>query len=283
LLIELGHRASFEGIFGVPRIGYDPVEVAPGVHAMNLDFENALQDYMAQHIRVRQLSRAIMNNRTLQKFFHAAPSVSEVATLNKLSSLEAAREGSRPVWDPILVDLDATGHALMLLNLPRVMDGLIGDGPMRRLVDGFSSLLKDPNRTVLNLVTLPKELPAHETEELYTKLRDHHDVALALGTLFVNQVPASPLRTGLLPHLPALRAAAQAAGDTVLVDACELTRRNVAAHEAARAQLARLRRTIPLPVVELPRHPAGIGSDNIAHLGRRAVVLLEDLGTEAAS
>ena len=67
-------------------------------------------------------------------------SVSEVATLNKISTLEAERgAGGGYRWDPILVDLDATGHAVMLLNLPKVMDGLIGDGPGSTLKLGLAS------------------------------------------------------------------------------------------------------------------------------------------------
>src|SRR5690606_9010827 len=202
LIVELGHRASMESVFAVPQIGYAPREVGKGVWAMNLDFESALAEYFEEHIPVKRVARTIMRNKTLQKFFHAAPSVAEVAILNKLSALENQREHGQHRWDPIFVDLDATGHAIMLLNLPSVMTGLIGDGPMRRLIDGFSSLLTDPRKTVLSLVTLPLELPAQETVELYERLVNQHEVDL--GVLFVNQVPPRPLspkQAGMLDRL----------------------------------------------------------------------------------
>jgi anion-transporting ArsA/GET3 family ATPase len=126
LIVELGHRASMEAVFQVDHIGYAPRDVGRGVHAMNLDFESALGEYFEEHIPIQRVARTIMRNKTLQKFFHAAPSVPEVATLNKISALEAERvQGGGYRWDPILVDLDATGHALMLLNLPSVMNGLM--------------------------------------------------------------------------------------------------------------------------------------------------------------
>ena len=144
---------------------------------MQLEFDGALTDYMNEHVKVPRLARRVLSNQALRRFFEAAPAVGEIATLNKLSALERERQGATPRWDPILVDLDATGHALMLLNLAKVMDGLVGDGPLRRLLDGFSILLNDPRKTMLNLVTLPRDLPAQETVELYERLCSDHRIA----------------------------------------------------------------------------------------------------------
>ncbi len=266
LIVEMGHRASMESLFAVDTIGYQPRLVGRGVHAMNLDFDSTLADYMTEHVRVAGVAKAILRNDTLGRFFQSAPAIAEIAALNKISALERETQDGRPRWDPILVDLDATGHALMLLNLPRVMDGLVGDGPMRRLVDGFSSLLTDPKRTTLNLVTLPAELPVQETCELYSKLRGEHRVAL--GLLFVNQVPRPPIdptlhetMRDLAQHLvtevvtqDAASQTASAASQPALVALQEdlrLAERAMANHQLALEQIARLRREVNLPIVEL--------------------------------
>ncbi len=276
LIVELGHRASMESVFAVDSIGYTPREVGGGVWAMNLDFESALAEYFEEHIPVQRVARTIMRNKTLQKFFHAAPSVAEVATLNKLSALEGERDpatrGYR--WDPIFVDLDATGHAIMLLNLPSVLDGLIGDGPMRRLVDGFSSLLTDPRRTVLSLVTLPLELPAQETVELYQRLAKHHDVEL--GVLFVNQVPPRPLSPKQAGMLDRLEHRARKCEITTLVDDVAIARRAMRYHANARAQINRLRRDVDMPMVELPTVSSrALDVSIVANMGRQALELLD--------
>ena len=275
LIVELGHRASMEAVFEVESIGYEPVDVGRGVHAMNLDFESALADYFEEHIPVRRVARTIMRNKTLQKFFHAAPSVSEVATLNKISTLEVERgPGGAYRWDPIFVDLDATGHAVMLLNLPSVMDGLIGDGPMRRLVDSFSDLLTDPRRTILSLVTLPRELPAQETVELYQRLRGHHDVAL--GVLFVNQVPPRPLSPKQAGMLDRLEHRSREVGIETLVDDVEIARRAMRYHANARAQINRLLRDVDMPLVELPTVTSRVlNLDTLTAMGRRTLELLD--------
>ena len=274
LIIELGHRASMEAVFRVDQVGYAPRDVGRGVHAMNLDFESALNEYFEVHIPIQRVAKTIMKNKTLQKFFHAAPSVSEVATLNKISALEAERQGGGYRWDPIFVDLDATGHALMLLNLPGVMSGLIGDGPLRKLIDGFSKLLSDQRRTILSLVTLPLELPAQETVELYTQLQQHHDVAL--GVLFVNQVPPRPLNPKQAGMLDRLEHRAKTFGIETLVDDVAIARRAMRYHANARGQINRLLREVDMPMVELPSIASRVlDLDTIGHLGRKTLELLE--------
>lgn len=202
LIVELGHRASMEAIFGGQRIDSQPVSVHPGVHAVNLDLDANLRHYFQEHIPLRRASDAIVNNETLQRFFKAAPAVSEVATLNRLRSLVEAKRDGRAAWDPVIVDLDATGHALMLFNLPRVMDDLVGRGPLRPLIDGFAALFSSRERTALNLVTLAQELPLQETRELLTKLRADHNIPL--GVTVINQMPCDPLSSserGLLAKM----------------------------------------------------------------------------------
>ena len=185
LIVELGHRASMEALLGRP-IGFEPRDVGAGVHAMRAELEPALVDYVAAQVRVRALARRIVHSSTLNRFFHAAPAVSEVATLHLLERLV---EGDR--FDPILVDLDSTGHARMFLALPEVFEGLASAGPLRRLLDASTALLRDPAQTVLHLVSVPESLPVRETIELLEDLREARSVRV--GALIVNRVPGSPL------------------------------------------------------------------------------------------
>jgi anion-transporting ArsA/GET3 family ATPase len=267
LIVEMGHRASMEAVFDAGEIHYEPRQIGPGVWAMNLDFESGLYEYMLEHVRVRRVVKAIMKSKPLQRFFHAAPSVSEVAILNKLANLEAEQdEQGRPRWDPILVDLDATGHAIMLLNLPSVLDGLIGDGPMRALVDGFSELLSDPKRSVLHLVTLPRELPAQETAQLFNRLSRHHDVPL--GVLFVNKVPRAPLPARGASILRALERRARTANREDALEAVTVARRAQTRHAGARSMITKLLQAVALPLVEVAHVPGRVELQRLTELGR---------------
>ena len=281
LVVELGHRATMESIFDVP-VTYDPVSLGRGVHGMNMTFERTLTDYMTQHVPVPRLAKTVVRNRVLSRFFAAAPAVSEIALLNKLNALVLEQERGRDRWDPVIVDLDATGHALMLLNLPRVMDGLVGQGPMRNLVDGFSQLLTDPRRTVLSLVTLPRELPVQETVELYETLRGEHKVSI--GALFVNQVPHIPMGDELFRFLDPLEDRAEAKGDAELLRDASITRRMLMIQARARGQIDRLNEEVPLPMAEIPTlYREELSLDDLANIGREAMEALERPPAEASS
>ena len=271
LIVELGHRASVPGILAPGRaleVGYAPVEVVPGVFAMNMSLDDALEDYITAQVRVRRAARAITQSQALRRFFHAAPAVNEVVTLHRLSRLAEAAPSARGSFSPILVDLDATGHALMFLELPRVFEGLASSGPLRTLLDGFSKLLRDEDTTVLHLVALPLELPAQETHELYEQLRGNTATGVTarvpLGALIVNAVPDRPLTPEELALLPELEAAAPALRADVA-----LARGAQAAAEDALRVVRELAQRVPLALRRLPRCEGALGADALARLGAR--------------
>lgn len=270
LVVELGHRATMRSVFGVDAVGFTPRAVGHGVHAMSVEMDQAVVEYMAEHMPSRRMARAVAGNQVLQRLFRAMPAVGEIATVNALRRLEAERDGAgRPRWAPILVDLDATGHALMFLELRQVVAHLMGAGAMRRLVDDMADAFADPRRTRLNLVTLPDELPVTETLELYARLRDAGSVAL--GRVFVNRVPHTGLR-GREAEVEALRDAAAAAGDGELWADAALARQALAVERAALSQIERLRAHVPVPAVLLPQLGAlRLQADALRSLGQTAL------------
>lgn len=238
LVVELGHRGTMQTLFGAPVTG-TPSEVWSGdrssgggsVHAMRIDEDEALVEF----VDARTKLGALVRRPTLARFFHAAPAVQEVVALDVLTRLEAS---VNPRWHPILVDLDSTGHALMFLSLPEVFEGLASRGPLRKMLDGFTALLRDERRTALHLVTLPAELPLRETVQLHTALTDTHRVAL--GALIVDRAPARRFDEADLERVSELDAS-----DAALV------RRDVDRHERAGWAIARLR-ALSMPTVVLP-------------------------------
>ena len=266
LVVELGHRASMQAVFGVDDVGHTPIEVAPGVFATNVDLDEALRDYVAEHVPVQALGRRIARSKSLERFFEAAPAVGEILTLQRLELLLDERDAKgTPRFSPILVDFDATGHALMFLELPRVFEGLVPEGPVRRLLDSFATLLSDRALTRLHLVTLPGQLPVSETLELHARLEAEH--AVPLGALFVNRVPPPPIPSASVPTLAALRARMPstdpAAADLALLEIA------VERHRSAREQIARLD-ALPLPRIELPTLRGRLHAGELAELGRIA-------------
>lgn len=274
LIVELGHRASMEEILGARRIGYEPREVAPGVHALNVEFDASIRDYLVAHVKVRAVVDRVTRSTTLRRFFQAAPAVAEVATLHKLDSLERDRRRFRPAWHPIYVDLDATGHALMFLELPRVFDGIARAGPLRRALDRLTALLEDRDRTELHLVTLPADLPVQETIELHAALTERRGVRL--GWVVVNGVPEPALDPRSLGQLEVLEARARRAGARSLLADAALARRAAREHARALRLIRRLEDAIRLPSVQIPRLAAAPRTiEALGSLGARLARQLE--------
>jgi arsenite-transporting ATPase len=181
LIVELAHRATFQELFS-EEIGVQPTVVYEGVHALRIDVDEAAERFIGKRTGAGRLARLPL----LKRLFHAAPAVGEVLTLDRIIELEGETENGAPRWDPILVDLDASGHAVMFFSLSEVFDGLARSGPLRTLLDGFDALLDDPKRSVLNLVTIPGPLPVQETLQLHAALRARR--APQMGRLFINRI-----------------------------------------------------------------------------------------------
>jgi hypothetical protein len=182
LIVELGIHTSSSHLFRSPDVGYEPSEVAAGVHATRVQFQPALIDYITSRLKLRPIASLVAKNRSLRRLFMAAPGVDEIVTLHRVAQLAAD-----PRWGPILVDLESTGHALMFFDLPSVLEVFLKDGPLRQVVDSATALVHDETRCAIHIVTVPEPLAVNETIQLHAKLRDRKD--LHLGCLFINRVP----------------------------------------------------------------------------------------------
>jgi len=241
LIVELGIHTSSSQLFHGPSVGYEPAEVAPGVHATRVLFEPALVDYIKSRLKLRPIATLVVRNNSLRRLFMAAPGVDEIVTLHRVAQLAADER-----WGPILVDLESTGHALMFFDLPGVLEVFLKDGPLRQVLDSATELVRDEQRCAVHIVTVPEPLAVNETIQLYGQLRQRDD--LHLGCLFINRIPRAWLdeeeqrlvkeeieRTGVArPWAPDLALAQY------------LTRRRETADKCLRG----LRRDIDLPTME---------------------------------
>jgi len=184
LIVELGMHTASSRLFHGPDVGYEPMEVASGVHATRILFEPALVDYVTARLKIRPIALLVARNDSLRRLFMAAPGVDEIVTLHRVAQLAASGR-----WDPILVDLESTGHALMFFDLPGVLEVFLKDGPLRQVVDSATELVRDERRCAVHIVTVPEPLAVNETVQLYRELRQRED--LHLGCLFINRIPQS--------------------------------------------------------------------------------------------
>jgi anion-transporting ArsA/GET3 family ATPase len=234
LIVEVEGKTGLAAAFGAEDLEYDERELAPGIRARSLTSDVALVEYLEEH-GLRRLSKRLVKAGLVEVVSTAVPGIKDILVLGKVKQLERAGAA-----DLILVDAPAAGHAVAFLMSPRGLRDIVRAGPLQSQSDEVLSMLTDPSRSRVMLVTLAEETPVNEVVETAFALEDR--VGVDLAPVVVN---------GLYPVLDGLDADPAPAGADagVLAEAAEFRRRR---QELQQAQVARLAAELPLPQLHLP-------------------------------
>lgn len=162
LLVEIDNfHPSLTAIFSEKPI-YKPKMVEKNLAICNITWENALEDWLLQTIKIKRIVNMIKKNKIAMLFLDATPGAREIVILSKIISLLDS-------WDQIVVDLPASGHALGVLRVPITAKKLMRSGPIHdRASQVLDILSKDT--TKLAIVALPEEMVINETIEFLDKI-----------------------------------------------------------------------------------------------------------------
>jgi anion-transporting ArsA/GET3 family ATPase len=258
LLVEVEGRAASHLHFGAPPLTYrpttllpeDPVTGSAAVRGRSLTPDNALVDYLEAH-GVQHVARRLTRSGTLEVISTAIPGIKDILVLGKVKQLANGTDN-----DLIVLDAPAAGHAVSFLRAAPALLATTRSGPIRHQADQVLSMLADRTRCHVVLVTIPEETPVNELVETAYALEE--DVGVALGPIVVN---------GVYDDIDGLGTAAH--GEDALAQAARfrLHRRDV-----QQAQVARLRRELPLEQLHLPFvFDEDPGPEMTARLARRLV------------
>jgi anion-transporting ArsA/GET3 family ATPase len=255
LLVEVDAKGNLTSLFEHEPVGFKPVEVYPGVFAMQMRTEAALREYLKLNLRIPVIGRLGPLANVLEFVATAAPGVKEILTVGKVCWEARESLEGRADWDLIVVDAAATGHVLAQLDSPRAIQELVQVGPVRQQTEWMVELLSDPELTALHVVTSPEEMPVNETIELVERARA--EVNVPLRSVVVNRVLPEPFTRADEPVFDALASgpgrdalvAAVGSGTDAALDA---TRLAVALRRSRAVHLAHLRESIEVPLVYLP-------------------------------
>ncbi len=253
---------------GAAPSGYAGRELAPRLRSMRIDPYEALAEYLGLQIGLRPVVRRVLANRAFRQLMDASPGWRELITLGKVWHLEQQQEGSRPLYDLIVVDAPATGHGLTFLDVPRVVGSAVRAGPLRKHAGWVEEMIRDPARTLLLPVALAEELPARETAELVQRLRN--DLGVPVERVVINAVQPDPFPAGLadlderLAALPAELQVPGAPGPAALAQCAAVLRGRF---ELNRHWVEQIGDSTGLPSVLLPRLAAARGPEALARLG----------------
>ncbi len=213
LVCEVVAKERVADFFGRPPSGTQIRELLPNLYSVHVRPREAMREYALMTLKYETLYRIAFENPAARYFLTAAPSLAEIVMLGKVfwhASREMERGRLR--WDTVVLDAPATGHGLTFLTVPEVFLRLVSEGPLARDMRSMQSLLADPARSSVCVVTLPEEMPANEAVELDRALRQHQFPA---GPLFLNASFSSRFSSQELASVtrggPLLTAAGEAA------------------------------------------------------------------------
>jgi anion-transporting ArsA/GET3 family ATPase len=267
LVAEVEGRQGLAGLFGRPGLGHREVGVAQGVHALAVDPDESLREYLARY-GFAPLARLLTWAHLNRFITAAAPGLGDVLLVGKV--WEAATREARPgsgAYDLVVLDAPPTGRVVPFLRAPETVAELARVGPIRSQADRVRALLDDPGLTAVVLTCLPEELPVTETLEGVAALGN---AGLPVAGVLANRVTGDRLggRAGRLAALardpgPLARAAAAAgAGLDEAAVAALVGEARDRQHQVSRERrlLKELRGGLGgLALVELPFLAGGVG------------------------
>ncbi|TIC83339.1 ArsA family ATPase [Nocardioides sp. GY 10127] len=275
LLCEVEGRQGIARMFDVDPLPYAERRIATGlrdpqgagsVHALSIDPEAALLEYLAMYYRLGRAGRALEKFGVVEFATTIAPGVRDVLLTGKV--YEAVQRNSRNrgavEYDAVVLDAPPTGRIAQFLGVSDEVAGLAKVGPVKKQADQMMSLFRSP-RTAVHLVTVLEEMPVQETADGIAELRRH---GMPVGGVVVNQVRPrdvsdDDLALALRGRLDkdALGRELELAGvkpTKVLLDGLASEARDHAERRALEDAQREVVGALDVPVAELGRLPGGV-------------------------
>lgn len=181
LIMEMEGGGGLSAHFGTGPLAFQPTEVRPGLHAMEMIRSEALLEYLQLQLKLPGMGRFGAVARAFDALATTAPAVREIVTVGKI-----LWEVKEEKWDLVIVDAPPTGQIGSYLRAPQSISELVATGRIRAQADWMAETLADPDRTQLVLVNLPEELPTTETLEMIDWVANTEVVAAP--TVIANRV-----------------------------------------------------------------------------------------------
>ncbi|MGX1975489.1 ArsA-related P-loop ATPase [Streptomyces kronopolitis] len=249
------------------------------VHALAIDAERALLDYLQMFYKLGSAGRALKKLGAIDFATTIAPGLRDVLLTGK--ACEAVRrkdKNGKFVYDAVVMDAPPTGRITRFLNVNDEVAGLAKIGPIHNQAQAVMRVLKSPE-TAVHLVTLLEEMPVQETADGVAELRA---AGIPVGGIVINMTRPALLDNGDLDiaargaRAGVAKALSQAGlggarrgglADRLIDPLLEQAREHAERVELERAEYAALT-AIGLPTYELELLPEGVDLAGLYHLAR---------------
>ncbi len=168
LVVSMTESVGLAEHLGVDHLGPAAVEIRAGLSALQIERPAALDEYLRLQVGLPKFARLGPLADAFDALASAAPGIREIVTMGK--ALYEVRRGD--TWDLVVADGPPIGQIGSHLRAPRTVSDLVPTGRIREQSAWMAEFLADPEKSALILVTLAEELPALETAEAVTWLRN---------------------------------------------------------------------------------------------------------------
>ncbi len=187
LLLEVNapdNAARYLGVRPAPDV---PREVLDHLWLCRMTPAGALREYALMVLKFRSLYHFVFENPLVRYFLRSIPSLAEFTMMGKawFHSKEKDSDGE-PRWSRIIIDAPATGHAVTLLSVSRVVADTVPKGIMKDAAEEMASFLEDRKSACIHVVALPEEMPVNEANQLAEAAESQ--LRMAKGVGFMNRV-----------------------------------------------------------------------------------------------
>jgi len=258
-LLEADPRESLYRLLGVEPSAGAVVAAGPRLRLENVDPAKVVDGLVAEMVPIEFVARRVIASPVYRHFSAGAPGLKELCLLGHAYNLlerpgfAGTLRGARA--DVVILDAPATGHAVSLLDAPRLVAEVIERGPVGRLVHDLASYLADRERCGVVVVTIAEEMPVLESLHLVAVLRERF-----------HKEPDAVVLNAMYPHAP--RSSARDSDPALtLLRYCRVAQEREAAH---------LRRVWHGPLAEIPFFAAESGPRLLAATEKVLAKALEE-------
>ena len=215
LLCEVEGRQGIARMFDVDPLPYEERRIAKGapdedgragqVHALHIDPESALLEYLAMYYKLGRAGKALDRFGVIDFATTIAPGVRDVLLTGKVyEAVQRPRKADKGrhhhdaiTYDAVVLDAPPTGRICQFLGVNSELAGLAKVGPIKTQADKVMDLLRSP-RTAVHVVTILEEMPVQETVDGIAELRA---AGLPVGGIVVNLVRPRDLSPSALAQV----------------------------------------------------------------------------------
>lgn len=188
---ESGRRAALAELtpehilcrhFLIPPSGQFMREISPKITLYHLQTDNILAEFVDEKFHFKGVYKTFLDNRFVKYFLDATPGFNEFLIMGKLFKLV---KHENPPFDTVIVDAPSTGHAIAMLEVPRIVAKAVHRGPLKELAVKSLNLITDKTKCGVIIVSMAEEMPATEAVFLKDAVRK---LGLATIGLVINKV-----------------------------------------------------------------------------------------------